>query len=265
MNLILIISLIFNLIAAPVHSQEFDFNKAYQDYLYNYEIYQKAHSDYDLARGQYMSSQTISSETKAQEATALMLKARDTATTTYLTALRMKLKDTAGIDNGTKDGLFSAIDTEIAWYNDHKSRVSSAGSLDDLTEDSNEAANQFKLTELLIYKVLVTISIGNTTDYRTRQRSIIDALRTRISEIKINGDKNFDSVERALTDAEDRLSRSSEKEVEAQTVLAKMKANDKDKLSKYNNIELTVGQALSYIKEANTITKDSISQIKTAD
>lgn len=265
MNLLFIISLLLNLLGNPISAQAFDFNKAYQDYLYNYDIYQKSHSDYDIARGQYMSSQNISSETKAQEATAKMLIDRDQATNTYLTALRMKLKDTPGIDNATKDGLFSLIDTEIAWYNDHKSRISSAGSLDDLTEDSNEAANEFKITELLIYKVLVTISIGNTTDYRNRERAIIDSLRVKMGEIKVNGDKNLDSIERALTDAEDRLSRSSAKEQDALTLLGKMKAQDKDKLSAFNNIELLVAQSLSYIKEANGIVKDSIRQIKTAD
>ena len=265
MNILLIITFLFNLFVTPVFSQAFDFNKAYQDYLYNYNIYQKAHSDYDIARGQYMASQNISSQTKAQEATATMLIDRDQATNTYLTALRMKLSDAPGVDNATKDGLFSLIDTEIAWYNDHKSKISSAGSLDDLTADSNTAANEFKITEVLIYKVLVTISIGNTTDYRNRERAIIDSLRTKIGEIKVSGDKNVDSVERALTDAEDRLSRGAAKEQDAMTLLAKMKPADKDKLSEFNNIELSVGQSLSYVKEANSIVKDSIRQIKTAD
>lgn len=266
MNLILLfVTLIQLIFPSVIKSQDFDFNKAYQDYLYNYDIYQKAHSDYDIARSQYLASQTISAQTKAQEATAAMLVDRDQALNTYLSALRQKLKESAGIDNSTKDGIYSQIDTEIAWYSDHKSKISSAGSLDDLVADSNDASNQFKQTELLIYKVLVTISIGTTTDYRDRVRSEIDALRTKISEIKVNGDKNVDPVERALTDAEDRLSRSTEKEAEAQTLLLKMKPSDKDKLSSYNSVELSVGESLSYIKEANSIIKDSIRQIKTAD
>ena len=265
MNLLLIIALFLKLIVSPAHSQEFDFNKAYQDYLYNYDIYQKTHSDYDIARSQYMSSQTISAQTRAQETTAAMLVARDQALITYLTALRMKLKDTPGIGDAAKDGLFAPIDTEIAWHTDHKSRISSAGSLEDLTEDSTEAAVQFRQTELLIYKVLITVSIGNTTDYRDREREIINSLRTKISEIKAAGGKDVTSVERALTDADDRLSRSVEKEQEALNLFLKVKAQDKDKLSKFNSIELSVGEALAYIKEANSIVKDSIRQIKTAD
>lgn len=266
MNLILLLSIILQLVFAhPVLSQEFDFNKAYQDYLYNLDIYQKAHANYDIARSQYLASSTISSQTKAQEMTATMLKDRDKAVTTYLTALRMKLRETSGIDDATKNGLFGLIDSEISWYDDHSSKISSAGSLDDLTADSTQASDQFKQTEIVIYKVLVAISIGNTTDYRNRETKIIDDLRNKTSEIKVNGDKNVDSVERALADAEDKLSRSTEKEQEANTLLAKMKASDRDKLSAFNNIELSVGESLSYIKEANTILKDSIRQIKTAD
>lgn len=266
MNLILLlVTLLHFVFPSIVHSQALDFNKAYQDYLYNYDIYQKAHSDYDIARSQYLASNTISSQTKAQEATSVMLVDRDQALNTYLTALRSKLNDAPGIDNGTKSGLSSQIDSEITWYGDHKAKISSAGSLNDLVSDSNDAANQFYQTELLIYKVLVAISIGNTSDYRDSVRSEIDSLRTKIAEIKVDGDKKVDPVERALTDAEDKLSRSQEKEQEAQTLFTKMKPTDKDKLSEFNNIELSVGESLSYIKEANTVVKDSIRQIKTAD
>lgn len=263
--ILLVVSLLTFAFPGVLHSQEFDFNKAYQDYLYNSDIYQKAHADYDIARSQYLSSQTISSQTKAQEATAAMLTDRDQVLSTYLTALRMALKDAPGVDNGTKESLFSLIDAEISWYGDHKTKISSAGSLDDLVADSNEAAEQFKQTELMIYQVLVTISIGNTTDYRERARTEINDLRTKLSEIKVNGDKNVDSIDRALTDAEDRLSRSIEKETDAQTRLSKMKSSDKNKLVSFNSIELSVGESLSYIKEANSIVKDSIRQIKTAD
>lgn len=266
MNVLLLIAfLLTKIFITPVNSQTFDFNKAYQDYLYSYDIYQKAHSDYDIARSQYLASQTISAQTKAQDATATMLEDRDQVTMTYLTALRMRLKEVPGVDDATKNGLFSLIDTEIAWYNDHKSKLGSAGSLDDLVKDSNDAMTEFSQTQLVIYKVLTTISIGITTDYRSRETAIIDSLRTKIAEIKVNGDKNVDSVERALTDAEDRLSRSVGKEQDANTLLNKMRSQDKDKLSEYNNIELSVGESLSYIKEANSIVKDSIRQIKTAD
>lgn len=263
--ILLLVSLIGFIFPSTLYSQTLDFNKAYQDYLYNYEIYQKAHADYDIAKSQYLSSQTISSQTKAQEATAKMLVDRDQAVITYLTALKLKLSDTSGADNGTKGAFYSLIDADVAWYNDHKSRINSAGSLDDLVDDSNEAASQFKETESMIYRVLVTISIGNTTDYRQRVTAEIDALRTKISEIRVNGDKNVDPIERALTDAEDRLSRSVEKEEEAKTQLGKMKPSDRDKLSAFNQIEGSVGESLSYIKEANSIVKDSIRQIKTAD
>lgn len=246
-------------------AQAFDYAKAYQDYLYNYNIYVGAHSAYDLARSQYMASGTIASKQKAQDATSAMLMDRDQALITYLTALRMKLKETPGVVDSNRESLFSLIDNEISIYNTHKTKISSAGSLDDLVADSTEAATQFGQTELLSYQVLLSISIGETTEFRTREKDIISALRTKIAEIKVNGDKKVDSVDRALTDAEDKLSRSQEKEQEAQTTLSKLKVTNKDKLSTFNNAETSMGEALSYIKEANTIVKDSIMQIKTAD
>lgn len=248
-----------------VSAQAFDYNKAYQDYLYNYNIYQQAHSDYDLARSAYLSSGTIASQQKAEEATVAMLVDRDQVLITYLTALRMKLRETSGVSTATQNGLFSLIDNEISIYNTHKAKVTSAGSLDDLVADSSEAASQFQYTQLLTYQILVAISVGETSAFRTREKDVISALRTKIAEIKTAGDKKVDSVDRALTDADAKLSRSVEKEQEALGIIAKVKLTNKDKLSAFNDAQASIGEALSYIKEANSTVKDAIRQIKTAD
>lgn len=248
-----------------VSAQVFDYNKAYQDYLFSYSIYQQAHSEYDLARSQYLASGTIASEQKAQGATAKMLIERDSATIAYLTALRMKLRENPGVVNTTRENLFSLIDNEISLYNLHKAKVASAGSLEDLVEDSAEAAAQFQQTELLIYQVLTNISVGHTSSFRVREKDIITTLRTKITEIKTAGDKKVDSVERALTEADDKLSRSVEKEQEALALIAKLKTNNKDKLGVFNDTQRSMSESLSYIKEANSIVKDALRQIKTND
>src|SRR6185436_20397223 len=78
-------------------AQTFDYNRAYSDYIYNMQLYQNVHSDYDLAKSQYTASGTLEAKEKARVATYKMLTQRDEVVKTYLTAIRMKIKETQGI------------------------------------------------------------------------------------------------------------------------------------------------------------------------
>lgn len=263
--LAIVLLLVGFIIVTPALAQELSYDKAYADYIYNVDLYEKAHSDYEIAKAQYESSKTISSETKARQSTAAMLIARDEVVITYLAAIRAKLKGQVGVSESDKTTLYTLIDTENAWYQNHKKGINSAGTLNDLVSDSNEAATRFMSTELIAYDTLLTVSIGKTADFRTREQKIIADLKQKVSEIKVAGDKNVDPVERALTEAEEKLARSVEKEQAANALMAKVKTTEKDKLKFSNSAELLVGESLSYIKEANSIVKDAIRQIKTAD
>src|SRR3989304_259492 len=159
--------------AAPAFSQEdkLTYERAYQDYTYNYDIYRRANSEYESFRLQYIQYKTLTAQENAREATVRMLQARDETVKTYLTALRTRLSEAGGILDDKRGSLNSQIDASVLWFSDHKDKIPSAGSLDDLVKDSDEAAEYFLEKEYMLYDSLVTISIGKIAFIREKQET----------------------------------------------------------------------------------------------
>ena len=118
---------LFGLTSLSSFSQDFDFGKAYADYTFQLSQYQKAHSEYELAKAAYLQSGTLAAKSEAQVKTASMLVARDETVRTYIVAIRLRLGEVGGILSTEKDPLFSGLDSEAAWYESHRKEVSSAG------------------------------------------------------------------------------------------------------------------------------------------
>lgn len=255
------------LFAKPAKSQEnqFDFLRAYQDYTYNYGVYRRTHNDYVLAKGQYLSYKTLKSKTNAYDKTLAMLQARDEVIKTYLTALRLKLVETEGVPSLERDALFGRIDTEVAWYEDHRGRLASAGSLEDLVINSEEVEDRYALSEILYYQTLISILAGKENDFRERLMAVISDVKDKVAEIRQNQDKNTRKIERWILEAELRLTRSQEKTFEAQGVISDLKERDRDKYKIYNESQEFITESHQYLKEANSFLKEIIDEAKTSD
>lgn len=253
-------------LTSVVIAQSFDFNKAYADYVFNLDVYQKAHAEYVLARGQYLASKTVAAQQKAIDVTKTMLESRDMATSTYLTALRMRIKENTGLSDNDKNNLYAMIDPDVVWYADHKTRVASVESLNDLVSDSNEARDYYqKTTEPNVYKILTYNAVGKLTIFETIDKNAITDLDSKIVEIKGNGDKKTDTIDRAMLDSQNSLERALEKDTAALNVINDPKNASRDPNSTYNSAQDILSQSLGYIKSANNILIEVVRNIKTAD
>lgn len=250
---------------ASSQESQFDFFRAYQDYTFNYGVYRRAHNDYVLAKGQYLSYKTLKAKTNAQEKTLAMLQARDEVIKTYLTALRLKLVETEGVPSLEKDALFGRIDTEVAWYEDHRIRLASAGSLEDLVENSDEVKDRYPSTEILYYQTLISILAGKENNFRERLMEIISDIKGKVAEIRQNQDKNTRKIERWILEAELRLTRSQEKTFEAQSTISGLKVRDRNKYQIYNAAQELIVESHQYLKEANSFLKEIMDEAKTSD
>src|SRR6266404_4894997 len=135
-----------------------DYATDYQNYVNKQGAYQIAYSDYIRARLNYLSSQSLDSQNKGMKATITMLQARDELVVSYLTEVNTKIQNTKGIDSGTQSSLGSQLTTEISWYNAHAIKVTSAGNLQDLVTDSDEAKTEWNnLTLSIAYSSLIDL------------------------------------------------------------------------------------------------------------
>lgn len=246
-------------------NQEFNFDRAYQDYLFTYNQYRQAHNEYVTAREQYLNYKTLTAKTLALEQTLKMLQERDNTIRTYLTALRMKMAETTGILNYKQNTLYLQLDAEVAWYVNHRDSLSSAASLEDLTKLSKETEERYGKTQVLIYQGLGIILEGKENNLKNQINDQIQILKEKITEIREKGDKDTTIAERWLLEAENKLTRAQEKIDEANGLLNSLKAFDQDKQEDYNQAQNLYQEAHLYLKEANSFLKELVREIKTAD
>lgn len=254
---------------SSTYSQEptptFDFNRAYQDYLYTYGVYRQAHNEYVTAREQYLSYQTLTAKTLALEKTLDMLQKRDEAVRTYLTALRLKMAETTGITNYQQNTLYLKLDAEVSWYLEHKDNLSSAATIEDLVKSAGGAESRYEKTLVLIYQALGTILEGKENNLRDQTAEQVELIKEKLTQIRQKGDKDTTTAERWLLEAENKIVRSQEKSDEAMAILNKMKPSDRNKANDYNEAQKLFQESHLYLKEANSHLQELIREIKTAD
>lgn len=255
------------LVAEPTEAP-FNFEKAYKDYVFTQDTYNRAHADYVLAKGQYTQANTLASNAKAREATAAMLIARDDVLIVYLIALRQRLVESIGISQSTEDGLVKRIETEISWYRSHKSRISSASTLEDLSSDSESAKKHYLTTDPLVYESLSSLPVGKVTSLRSNFTDVLASLKEKTTKIRGNGDLDTTTAERWIIETENKLSRSVDKQVEAQGLVVTISSDDPrtmkvDKNEVYNQVNFRLEESLQFLKEASGFVREVIKQLKT--
>lgn len=261
------LGIVLFLLPQKSYSEEkiFDADKAFQDYLYNYNLYRESHSEYIIAKESYLKYQTLTSKNTALEKTRLMLKNQDEVIKTYLTALRLKLAEVSGITNYGQNVLYLRVDEEIPWFKKHQESLNSAGTLEDLVSLSEDGKGQYQKTEILAYQTLGTILTSKQGVLYEEISQRIKELKEKIGEIRAKGDKNTSLAERWLLEAENRLTRSQEKQFSAQQLLTQMKTNNFNKNKSYNEAQFTIEESHQYLKEANSYLKEVIRELKNAD
>lgn len=245
---------------------DFDFNRAYQDYVFTLNTYNSEHSEYLLAKAQYNQAGTLVSQTKAREETIDMLEARDDVVITYMTAVRMKLVEAEGVSDLTKNGLFTRIDAEIAWYRDHKGRIASAGTLADLADDSEEAGKKFNgLTQNIAYEALATVPFGKLSLMRSSANEILDNIDAKLFQIRANGDKDTAIAERWAFEVENKITRSLDKEIEAQAEIPKLTPDNKGRnqnlSATFNNIIFKLEESRQFLRDATEFMDEIMREI----
>src|SRR3972149_4862635 len=71
--------------------------QAYQDYLFQFDIYRQKYSEFTVSKNEYLKSKTLTSQTTALEKTIAMLSFRDLLLRAYLLLLNEKLNEDRGL------------------------------------------------------------------------------------------------------------------------------------------------------------------------
>jgi hypothetical protein len=261
LSLFFLVILFFSF-TTPAHSQEFNFDKAYSDYTFTFNKYRESYTDYITAKGAYLNYQTLNSKNEAKDKTLTVLQLRDDTIRTYLTALRLRLSDTTGIHNYDLNIIYLKLDNDITWYTTHHDSLSSAGTLEDLLSLSGKAANNYNSTTYaLSYSTLYSLISFRENDVYTQMSQHLDNIKNELAQIRQNGDKNTAVAERWLLAAQEKLTRSQEK----QKAAAAVNINGSNPDQAFSQASFLLQESDQYLKEANSYTKEIIREVKSAD
>lgn len=266
----LVLLTVYLVFASQAHAQEptrliFDFSQAYQDYLYTIGQYRKSHQDYIAAKQSYLSYKTLSAKNQCQEKTSQMLKLRDEAIRTYLTALRLKLSELTKILVYEQNMAYLKLESEISWYAKHQDKITSAASLEDLLQTAKETEERYKETEVLAFQTLGLILSYKEESFQAKIEESLSSLNEKTSQIRTDGKKDTTKVERWLLDAQNKITRAKEKRLSARQIINKMKSPDQDKVKTFDSFLSTIAECHQYLKETNSYLKEIIGEIKKSD
>ncbi len=253
---------------------ELNFDQAYKDYQEQIEVYRVSHEEYVLRRSQYLRFGTLKSQQDAHDATVVMLQERDSLLVSYLVALRERLDETIGVDEARRQGLMVQINEEVGWFEDHKQKVPSAGTLDDLVEDSKDVEKRFTLVEPLFYEVLSSISLGRVTYLEERLKDTFSKVKEKVDEIKKEDREGYtfsarkiQILDRWVLESENRIVRADEKQIEAESIIASF-GDPKERRTVLNLYSEAIGKIVEsqqFLKESSSFMKEIVREIKTAE
>jgi hypothetical protein len=262
------VSLFLLFFVPSVHAQEpATYNDAFLQYNLRMEDYDKAHEEYVLRRSQYMRFKTLQSENDARAATVALLQTRDDVVISYIKALKKRLEETKGVTSEQKNTLTILLDNEISFFEDHRSKIPSTGTLDDLVADSKLAQSEFTKSQSLFYQSLFAVSDGKLTDLRTRLGDQFTLLKSKIDTIRVETRPEYmfstdkmQAIDRFIFESDNKILRSDDKKKLAEDFTT-LKGGVLD-VSEYNRRIGTLGESQQLLKEASSFLKEIVNQIK---
>lgn len=246
------------------HAQTFDFNRAYQDYQYNLTLYNQAYSDYQDAKNAYLQGgKTLQLQEVARVKTLAMLRERDTLIAVYLTALRLKIVETAGLSTDDKNNIFGKIDLEVKWYQNHLGSYTDGDTLDTLFTKSDEAQTRYtSATTPIIYESLFDVSLGAEIGFREDQETIYSNLKVIISAGVASGKLNINPFNRWYADIDSVITIIKQNETTARTQIQALYGQYYSASGSYNTATDTLSSSLTSLSQLNNFLTEVQTSLK---
>ena len=256
----LILFLILILFPSPALAQDFTFDRSYSDYIYTLDQYRIAHQEYDLKKTEYLKFNTLTSQTAAQAATLDMLLTRDNAIRTHLTALRLKLAATSGVNPIGREALYSRIDQEVNWLFQHQVRLKNTASIAEAVRISKELEDRYTTVNLLMYQALSTVLSAKENSLTSQSQDYYQQLSAKVAHMKQAGETT-QLLERWLLQANQRLDLSAERQSAANLAASKFTAQSRNLPADFLSLQFTLKQSHQYLKEVASSLQEIIREI----
>jgi hypothetical protein len=262
-SIFLVLFSIFQLPSSILHAQDFTYTKAYQDYLYNFNLYRQSYLEYQAAKSEFQTYQTLTSQTKAIEVTKKMLSNRAATLKTFLTAVRMRIKEDSDVPEFQKNLQFVKLDSEISGLDQNILEISPVSTIADVNNVSQKFEKKYPEIVFITYQAKTNIYSGRINSLIVEIKSEISSLEDTIKILRESG-KDVSTLERWLIQARGKESLAEEKLGSAEKIMSTMldQENLNGMRSIYTKSQQAYQDANQYLKETVTNLKEIINGVK---
>lgn len=258
-----LVSLFLLLSTSVAKAQTFDAAKAYSDYQYQLSVYQQDYSDYQDAKTFYMENPTLQLKEDARQKTLKMLRDRDQLVATYLTAIRMQIVETTGLNDSQKGTIFGKIDSEVAWYQGHIKNYLTSDALTDLFNKSDESKSRYATnTTPIIDEGLFDIGLSQEIGLRQAHQQIYSDLKDYINQQVAAGKLKIDPFNRWLNDTDTVLTELQTNESTGATKIQAVYAQNYNQNSAYNDAIQILMSSIDPLNQLNSYLTEMLTSIQ---
>lgn len=242
--IILPILLVKQIIATPA--------QAYQDYLYQYDLYRQKYSDFRIAKSEYEKYKTLVSEKNALESAKSMLIQRNLLFNAYLSYINERLNAGEGLTDAQKRMYQTFIRNEETTLTAQNQAIPSLAALNDVTKASQEFDNRYLTIQKTLRQAIVSLSLGSLS---TQQIQYDQALQD-IKLFLINHASDYSAERRATferwliqsTAKEDIFKQKYDETTSQNNAITARSLQELDTI--FNKLQTEVKQANQYLNEA---------------
>lgn len=168
--------------------------QAYQDYLYQFDLYRQYFTDFQVARNEYQKFKSLQSQTAALDKTKIMMAQRDQLLRAYLLLLNEKLNETTAMASSDRQLYQTLIKNEVTFLTNHAQLVPSIGSLDDAATINNQLQSHYLVLQKSMRQTIIGISVGILTGLKQEFDRV-----TGLSQTLINTNRGAFTPEKQAT------------------------------------------------------------------
>lgn len=228
--------------------------QAYQDYLYQNDLYRQSYTNFQVAKNEYEKFKSLSAQTDAIDKTKSMLTARNSLLRSYLMLLQEKLAEDQGLPAATKQLYQTLIQNEIIFLDKHSLRLPAAASLRDLADVSEELESHYVTLQISIRQMLTGLSLGQLSILKNQYDKALSEVQTIVNTFgNTLPPAKQETINRWILQIKNKRSFFQQKYDSvsyANTQLTAMTLDDLDR--KYSDLTKSILEARQYLSEGSS-------------
>jgi len=264
MKAILSLLIVLVILLTPITLVSATSEKAYQDYLFQYDQYRLKLNNFKVARTEYLKFKTLLAETTALDTVKAMMIQRNSFLRSYLLLLTEKLNENQGLTPIDKQLYQTLIQNENTFLVNHTQLISSIGSISDATDISKQLESHYLILYAGIRQTLTTLSLGELMKINTQYKNNFEALQ-KLAEINKASEtpEKQSTIDRWLLQINNKQNLYQQKVEQILMSNSQLKGNSQLEMDElFVKIQNNLNEAKQYLNEGTSFMQELITLIQ---